>query len=101
PLASDSDGDGVPDNVEIAQRSDPNDPEDKPSAGGKPVILYEPFKITIQFPTEIGRQYQIYHSKDLMRWEAVTGILPGSGVVNEFNDEGAEVMGFWKVITVP
>ena len=101
PLASDSDGDGVPDNVEIAQRSDPNDPGDKPSAGGKPVILYEPFKITIQFPTEIGRQYQIYHSKDLMRWEAVTGILPGSGVVNEFNDEGAEVMGFWKVITVP
>ena len=65
------------------------------------VILYEPFKITIQFPTEIGRKYQIYHSKDLMRWEAVTGILPGSGVVNEFNDEGAEVMGFWKVITVP
>jgi hypothetical protein len=100
-LKWDSDGDGVPDNVEIAQRSDPNDPEDKPSAGGKPVILYEPFKITIQFPTEIGRHYQIYHSKNLMRWEAVTGILPGTGVVNEFNDEGAEVMGFWKVITVP
>ena len=91
----------LPDNVEIAQRSDPNDPEDKPSAGGKPVILYEPFKITTQFSTEIGRQYQIYRSKDLMRWEAVTRILPGSGVVNEFNDEGAEVMGFWEVITVP
>ncbi len=36
-----------------------------------------------------------------MRWEAVTGILPGSGVVNEFNDEGPEFMGFWEVITVP
>ncbi len=44
-----------PDNVEIAQRSDPNDLEDKPSAGGKTVILYEPFNITIQFSTEIGR----------------------------------------------
>ena len=86
PLASDSDTDGIPDNVEIAQRSDPNDPEDKPSAGGKPVILYEPFKITIQFPTQIGIRYQIYHSKDLMRWEAVTGILPVTCVVNEFND---------------
>lgn|GEM_PF-2822694 len=57
----------VPDNFEIAQRTDPKDLEDKPSAGGKPAILYEPFKITIQFSIEIFRQYQIYRSKDLMR----------------------------------
>ncbi|MGI8603922.1 MAG: lamin tail domain-containing protein [Verrucomicrobiales bacterium] len=73
--APDSDGDGIPDHVEIAFGTDPGDPGSLPAATSSTAANG---RITIAWPSVAGRSYRVEKSLDLVTWQIVTTVTGGS-----------------------
>lgn len=118
PIMLDSDGDGIPDEYEIAHGLDPHNAADalldKDGDGISNRDEYllglnaeTPDKyvwsqtinpgtgfITIAYPTIAGRSYRIWYSDDLNTWNPATGPVNGTGTSQIWTDNGSSTGGF-------
>lgn len=92
----DSDGDGYRDGVEVLYKSNPADPASKPN-------YVENFAaVELEFPTALGKNYQLQGSDDLVTWTNIGAPFAGTGgVITElFSTRGGRKR-FWHWIEVP
>ena len=110
--ASDTDGDSIPDEYEIAHNLNPLDPADagldsdgdgltnlKEFIFGTAAEIPDRYAIntmyhsisgtnTISFPTIPGRSYRVMYGDTLLSWQAASGAITGTGATIQWTDDG-------------
>jgi len=111
--AADSDGDGIPDEFEIANGLDRFDPADALlDTDGDKLSNLEEFlfgllpgsadhyewsttynlvtgNVEVSFPTNAGREYRVYWSPDLLDWNPGSDVVDGDGGLKQWVDDGS------------
>ena len=75
---ADDDGDGYTNGEEATAATDPFDSSDYPKQGGMRAGPGENLKI-LEFPTKVGKWYQLSESRDLQNFAPVGPLLSGTG----------------------
>jgi hypothetical protein len=110
--AADSDGDGIPDEYEIAHGLDRFSVADAAlDSDGDGASNFQEFVLstasnvpdryaffttydrpsgtaTVTFPTAVGRTYRVLHSSDLLSWQPASAVIAGTGGTMMWTDNG-------------
>lgn len=95
PVKKDTDGDGHADGAEVGAGKDPLDP------GSKPATIDIATAVEVTIHTEIGKDYQIEWSEDLVTWTAYPEVFNGDGhPVTRFHSTKGKARRYFRAAVV-
>jgi hypothetical protein len=110
PSALDTDGDGIPDDVDPDDDNDGMSDEDEGVAGTDPLDAESVFQVSggmwqggrfgLSFETITGRMYDVLWKSNLLDgapWDTLTNDMPGTGGALEYVDDGDTPSGFYRL----
>lgn len=96
----DTDGDRQSDAFEWIAGTNPNDPTDKFQISG--FSASQEANVQFRWQTSVRAKYLVFHSEDMVHWNALGSMVTGDGMPYQFCDEGGlGNKGFYRVEVFP